>query len=166
MDEKLYYEKKNVTTAAEVKEIYDYAAVNNIKYYRAATEKGVFFGWVDGKHAKAADGQQWFENPEYKEPKIEITPDISINECGLENEHKPVETAEKTVEITTEEVAKENTTDYKSLYEQSQEILIKTQDELANWVKRYNTIKAELDNIKNAFVTVAKELKEAIDKTE
>lgn len=144
MADKLYYEKKNITTATEVKEAHDYAVEHNYKYYRAVTEHGAIFGWVDGKHAKATEGQEWFENPEYKAPESDIQSDISLNETVLE-------------EATTEfkepvnQIVNEDTTDYKALYE-------KAALECEQYKAECMTVSAELNAIKKAFAVIAAEI--------
>lgn len=62
----LYYEVR-ATLASEVEAAYEYAKTHNIKFYRATTESGKIFGWKDGHHVVATDGQEWFENPDYEE---------------------------------------------------------------------------------------------------
>lgn len=71
MDEKNYYEKSPVSSANEIKAAYNYAVEHNIKYYRTVSRTGVIYGWDGTRHVRAQGGQEWFENPEYKEPEPE-----------------------------------------------------------------------------------------------
>lgn len=138
MDDKLYYEKRNITAVAEVKETYDYVVKNNYKYYRAVTEKGAIFGWVDERHTKATEGQEWFENTFYKE-----IPELSVNDN--------VETINKAVEI--KEMPKKR--NYAILYEEKRV-------ELEQYKIHYMAIEAELKAIKNAFTVIVNEIKKAM----
>lgn len=157
-----FYEKKNISLASEVQEAYEYAAKNNIKFYRATTEKGEYFGWEKDKYVKAKAGQEWFENPNYIEQQLNAEADIL-----------PVEPTESIVEEIIKDttyiepiVAIEEKVDYKALYEEQCKVLKATKDELKNWIDMYDTVNKELDSIKNAFAVIVKELKEAEEKTE
>ncbi len=66
----LHYEAR-ATVSHEVEAAFNYAKEHNIKYYRAVSGGGAFFGWENGRHVKAKDGVEWFENPFYTEPKEE-----------------------------------------------------------------------------------------------
>lgn len=71
MDVKLYYEAKGVTKVPEIESTYKYAVEHNVKFYRAVSNTGEYFGWLDGAHIKATKGQEWFINPHYVEPVAE-----------------------------------------------------------------------------------------------
>lgn len=149
MEDKLYYEKKNITTATEVKEAHDYAVEYNYKYYRAVTERGAIFGWVDGKHAKATEGQEWFENPEYKETAInEALLEEPITEPLLERVAEPANVIMGAVGEIPE------TKDYKALYEEAALELEQCKTECM-------TVSAELNAIKKAFAVIAAEIEVA-----
>lgn len=65
MDEKLYYEAE-VKYGDDVRKVYDAAVERNAKFYRGISVSGKYFGWADGKFVHAEEGQEWFENPCYK----------------------------------------------------------------------------------------------------
>ena len=154
MDKKLYYEVP-VTTSNDIKNAYQYAVSNNIKFYRCIAKDGSIYGWDGSKYIKAKEGQKWFEHPEYKEHENTVDPHICLNERFFEEENVSVKevalNAEKPTE-TAEEVVKTDIIDYKALYEQAYALL--------------NEKQKELDEIKNAFYVFAKELRLAADKIE
>lgn len=152
MDEKLYYEKTNITSAAEVKAAYDYAIENNYKYYRAVTEKGTIFGWVEGRHIKANIGQEWFENLLYKEQtKLQgVLAENPLTECANEHINKISETVDEMPVV--DEVPA--TTDYVALYKEKCV-------ELEKYKIRFTAIETELNAIKSAFSVIANEIQKA-----
>lgn len=152
MDEKLYYEKKNVTTAAEVKETHDYAVEHNYKYYRAVSESGIYFGWIDGKHFKAADGQEWFENLLYKEQtKLQ---EMLIEKPLTEYANQPINEIPETVNETPIADEVSAAIDYSVLYKEKCV-------ELEKYKIRFAEIETELSAIKSAFSVIANEIQKA-----
>lgn len=139
MENQLYYEVP-VTLASEIKTAYEHVVKNNIRRYRCLAKDGNIYGWVNEKHVKAQVGQEWFDNPEYKE-------NLSAVNENSTKEHD-------------EEV------DYKALYEETKRLLLEAEDKAANYLKAYTETKWELDEIKDAFFTLAKEFNSAKNKLE
>lgn len=152
MDEKLYYEKTNITSAAEVKAAYDYAIENNYKYYRAVTEKGTIFGWGEGQHIKANIGQEWFENLLYKEQtKLQ---EMLIEKPLTEHANQPINEISETVDEAPIVDEVPITTDYVALYKEKC-------DEFEKYKTRFAEIETELSAIKSAFSVIANEIQKA-----
>lgn len=110
MDENKY-EKSPVSNMNEIKSAYNYAVEHNIKYYRTVSKTGIFYGWDPNTnhHVRAQNGQEWFVNPEYKEPAEEVEPEEEIIEGEIEptEEETPAESAEQKPEENVEELRKE-----------------------------------------------------------
>lgn len=157
-DNQLYYEVKGITRTTEIEAAYKHAVECNYKYYRAVSEKGAFFGWVDGKHIKAAEGQEWFINSSY----IPVQSEENSKEPSMDMTFETVEQLNNEISISTKEdtiKAEEShdEPDYKSLYEEAAIERDQYKVELLTVVK-------ELREIKSAIFTLVKEFKEADDK--
>lgn len=66
INNEIYYESV-VRYSGDVKHVFEYAMEHNCKYYRGVSASGKIYGWKDNNFVEAADGQEWFENPEYHE---------------------------------------------------------------------------------------------------
>ena len=116
MENKELYYSVNANSSGEVYGAYLYAKAHNIKYYRAVSKSGKFFGWVDGTHVEATSGQEWFENSFYIEPEqledldampepdlqrditvatIEITGDTRINDKSITDDAEKIDELKK-----------------------------------------------------------------------
>lgn len=160
-----HYERKGVTLPIEVKETYEYARANNIQYYRCVSNSGLYFGWMNNTYIKAADGQEWFENPDYVAPiKIDLDKPID-DEVSVEGNSaplsKPVETEDMTYDQIPEKEAEMSVDVYKALYEEQKVLFEKAQEEALKYATLYGEVSAELEAIKTAFAVIAKELEES-----
>ena len=67
-------EIKGVRTPDDIKNVYLKAVEENIKFYRAVSNSGKYYGWEtnvvypQGHHIPAIEGQEWFINDKYVEP--------------------------------------------------------------------------------------------------
>ena len=131
------YEVKKVKQASEIRQAYQVAVESNKKYYRTISETGKIYGMVNGKHeiannnnAVIVDGEYWFVNDKYVEPKAEEVVD------------KIVEVEQEKVDDTVDEVVDE--TNYKALYEEE----VAKNATLQNHA---NAIQQELHKVKGEF---------------
>lgn len=102
-----HYEKKPISRSIEIKAAYEYAVKHNIKYYRCISKTGVIYGWNGNAHVRAADGQEWFENPKYVESKITTevpAEDAPVSETVATTDSDE-NSAEETVAITGDSTA-------------------------------------------------------------
>ena len=144
-------EIKGVRTPDDIKNVYLKAVEENIKFYRAVSNSGKYYGWEtnvvypQGHHIPAIEGQEWFINDKYVEP-VEEPIEQPVEE--LEVEPIVEENVEETVEEPTEEPAQ---IDYKALYEETLEKLGEVEDELANKDEEISALKSEIEKISTEY---------------
>lgn len=155
METKLFYEKTEVSIPEEVKAAYEYAVSNNIKFYRAVSKTGTYYGYLNGRAVRAEDGQEWFENPEYKEPAVtgQVTAEVTLKTAP--QTISSAATSENTTDLSVlkEAVQKKINTllQYKRLYETAA-------DERDMFKKKFEEARGELDAIKADISSYAKEI--------
>ncbi len=105
----LYYEA-NAIYGDDVKRVYEEAVTKNAKFYRAKSKSGLYFGWNGDRFVRAGEGQEWFENPEYKAE--EFISDDTLD--TVKNTEQIVEDSaliEETITSTDENADNEQSTD-------------------------------------------------------
>lgn len=143
-DNVLYYEDA-VTYGSEVKNVYERAIERNAKYYRA-TAGGKYYGWVNGKHVAAESGQEWFDNPEYKEPIVqsEETLIITDEQTGV------AEAAELDSENSLASADKAISDEAADMIAKLQEQVSDLKNELSQKIEQYESATAKLNELSNA----------------
>lgn len=156
MENKKYYEIP-ISKTTQLKEAYEYAVANNIRYYRGVSRSGKYYALDENGNLVNLTGKEheWQENDKYVAP-------VAVAADPVEDE---IESSDNEIEIAsdgfTEEdtsngetaytKAAEDTVDYKSLYEDAISELDKKNAQYEELESKYNELYRTVENVRAFF---------------